>query len=112
MLEAKLHNNTEEALCPLCLECDYLYKLGAFGYRSVAAVQWGQRCLYGVLSRTCAQGELVIGKHLRASLCAWLQRDSLAASPVRGKIDAAFPVVIWDGFLKLCDILPSAPDWF
>lgn len=73
MLEAKLHNNTEEAFCPLCLECDYLYKLGAFGYRSIVAAQWGQHYHCGVLSRTCAQGELVIGKHLHASLCAWLQ---------------------------------------
>ena len=111
-LEAKLHNNTEEVLCPLCLERDYFYKLGAFGYRSIDVAQWGQHCHCAMLSGMCAQGELVIGEHLCASPCGWLQRNSLAASPVRGKIDIASPVVIWDGFLKLCDILPSAPNWF
>lgn len=60
-LEAKLHNNAEEVLGPLCLEGDYLYKLGAFGYRSVVAAQWGQCCHCAVHSRMCTQGELVIG---------------------------------------------------
>lgn len=61
MLQAKLHNNTEEVLCSLCLECDYLYKSGAFGYRSVDAAHWGQCCHCAVCSRMCAQGGLVIG---------------------------------------------------
>lgn len=57
-------------------------------------------------------GRVGYRKHLCASLCGWLQRNSFAASPVRRKIDTASPTVIWDGFLKLCDSLPWAPDWF
>lgn len=61
MLQAKLHNSTEEVLCPLCLECDYLYKSGAFGYRSVDAAPRGQCCHCAMRSRTCARGGVVMG---------------------------------------------------
>ena len=41
MPQAKLPMNREEELYPR-LECDYLCKLGAFGYQSVDAAQWVQ----------------------------------------------------------------------